>query len=81
MISPFDGAITAGLYGDPEVAAHFAAEAEVAAMLRVEGALARAEAELGIIPAASGRAIERAAAEVAIDPAAHLFPGHSSENP
>ena len=46
-------------------------------MLRVEGALARVEGALGIIPAASGRAIERAAGEVAIDPAA-LAPGMAS---
>jgi 3-carboxy-cis,cis-muconate cycloisomerase len=70
VISPFDGAITSGLYGDAEVGAFFAAEAEVAAMLRVEGALARVEGELGIIPAASGRAIERRAGEVAIAPSA-----------
>ena len=37
MISPFDGAITAGLYGDPEVAAFFADEAEVARDARGRG--------------------------------------------
>lgn len=69
MISPFDAAFTAGLYGDPEVAALFAGPAEVRAMLRVEGALARVEGALGIIPAASAAAIEAAAATVEIDPA------------
>lgn len=69
MISPFDGEITAGLYGDAEVAAFFTGEAEVGAMLRVEAALAAVEGRLGIIPAAAGRAIEAAAASVAIPPA------------
>lgn len=70
MISPFDGPIASELYGDPEVAALFSGRSEVRAMLLVEGALARAEAGLGIIPETSGRAIERAAREVTIDPAA-----------
>lgn len=69
MISPFDAALTAGLYGDAETAALFAGAAEVRAMLRVEGALARVEGALGIIPAASAPAIEAAAATVEIDPA------------
>lgn len=69
MISPFDGEITAGLYGDAEVAALFTGEAEVGAMLRVEGALASVEAELGIIPDAAGRAIAAAAGTVIIPPA------------
>ena len=50
MISPFDGSLTAGLYGDAEVAALFAGSADVRSMLLVEGALARVEGELGIIP-------------------------------
>jgi 3-carboxy-cis,cis-muconate cycloisomerase len=70
MISPFDGPLTAGLYGDAEVAALFAGSAEVRSMLLVEGALARVEGGLGIVPETSGRAIERAAREVVIDPAA-----------
>ncbi|MFT3973932.1 MAG: lyase family protein [Amaricoccus sp.] len=69
MISPFDGEITAGLYGDAEVAALFASEAEVRAMLRVEGALASVEAALGIIPDEAGRAIAAAAGTVIIPPA------------
>ena len=70
MISPFDGAITAGLYGDAEVGALFSGAAEVRAMLRVEGALAEVEGALGIIPEASGRAIAAAAGKVAIAPEA-----------
>jgi 3-carboxy-cis,cis-muconate cycloisomerase len=69
-VSPFDGALTRGLYGDAEVAGLFGGSAEVRSMLLVEGALARVEGRLGIIPETSGRAIERAAREVAIDPAA-----------
>jgi 3-carboxy-cis,cis-muconate cycloisomerase len=69
MISPFDGPVMAGLYGDPEIAALFAGTAEVRAMLLVEGALARVQGELGIVPEVSARAIDRAAGEVAIDPA------------
>ena len=68
-VSPFDGPPAAGLYGDPEVAALFASGAEIRAMLLVEGALAEAEAGLGIIPEASAVAIARAAREVVIDPA------------
>lgn len=70
MISPFDGPITAGLYGDAEIAEFFAGEAEVRAMLRVEGALAHVEGALGIIPSASSAAIARTTAEIRIDPAA-----------
>jgi 3-carboxy-cis,cis-muconate cycloisomerase len=68
MISPVDGEITAGLYGDPEVAAFFTGEAEVRAMLRVEGALAAVEARLGMVPEHAGRAIEAAAGTVSIAP-------------
>ena len=70
MISPFDGAPAAGLYGDPEIAALFDGAAEVRAMLLVEGALAEVEAALGIIPEASGSAIGRASGEIEIDAAA-----------
>lgn len=69
MISPFDGEIARGLYGDPELAALFTGAAEVRAMLLVEGALAEVEAVLGIIPEQSGRAIGRASGEITIDPA------------
>lgn len=77
MISPFDGEITAGLYGDAEVAGFFSGEAEVRAMLHVEGAIAAVEADLGIIPETAGRAIEAAAGSVTI-PAASLAAGFAS---
>lgn len=56
------------LYGDPEIAGHFTAEAEIAAILRFEGALALAEARLGIIPEKAGPAIDGALLDVAIAP-------------
>jgi 3-carboxy-cis,cis-muconate cycloisomerase len=68
--SPCAAPRPAGLSGDGVVAAFFYGAAEVRAMLAVEGALARVEGALGIIPAASAAAIETAAATVAIAPAA-----------
>jgi len=49
-MTPLDSAIYSGLYSDPEVAALFTDEAEIAAMIRFEAALARAQITLGIIP-------------------------------
>jgi 3-carboxy-cis,cis-muconate cycloisomerase len=68
-VAPYDSAVTRGLFGDPEVASLFAEAAQVRAMLLAEGALATAEARLGIIPADSAAAIDRAARETLIDPA------------
>ena len=48
-VSPFDHPILSGLLGDEAAARHFSAEAELAAMLAFESALAEAEAEYGII--------------------------------
>lgn len=67
---PADSAIYRELLGDAEVARLFSDHAEIAAMLRVEAALARVQGALGLIPAEAAAAIERAAREVAIDPAA-----------
>jgi 3-carboxy-cis,cis-muconate cycloisomerase len=47
------------LFGREELAALFSADAEIAAMLRVEAALAEAEAEAGVIPDAAADAIHR----------------------
>jgi 3-carboxy-cis,cis-muconate cycloisomerase len=47
------------LFGDPAVDAHLSDASRVAAMLRVEVALAKAEASLGVIPASAVSAIER----------------------
>ncbi|WP_018633645.1 lyase family protein [Neomegalonema perideroedes] len=65
-----DNPIYAPLFGDAETAAFFSAEAEIRAMLRVEGALAKAQGDLGMIPENSAAFIARAAGEVRLDPAA-----------
>ncbi len=67
--SAFDSAIYKGLFGDPEIATLFSDSAEVRAMLLVEGALAKVQGALGVIPQTSAQAIHRAAREVPIDPA------------
>ncbi len=69
-VTAFDSPLLAGLYGDPDVAALFGAEAEIAAMLRFEAALATVEARLGVIPAAAGPAIAEKLATLAVDPEA-----------
>ncbi|MDT8343368.1 MAG: lyase family protein, partial [Thermohalobaculum sp.] len=63
-----DDPLLAGLYGDGEVAAHLSAEAQVAALIRFEAALAVVEARLGVIPAAAGPAIAAALQQVSIAP-------------
>lgn len=68
-VTPFDSAMFRGLFGDDEVAKLFTDSAEVRAMLLVEGALAQAQGEMGIIPAEAGAFIKRATLEVQIDPA------------
>lgn len=50
-------------YGRPEVRALFSREARLKRALRVEAALASAEAEAGMIPAPAARAIEQAVAD------------------
>jgi 3-carboxy-cis,cis-muconate cycloisomerase len=56
-VSPFDHPVLSGLLGDEEVSRHFSVKAELAAMLEFEVALARAEAETGVIPVEAGTAI------------------------
>jgi 3-carboxy-cis,cis-muconate cycloisomerase len=68
--SPLDSAIYARLFGDAEVGQLFTDGAEVRAWMLVEGALAKAQGGLGLIPEVSSAAIHRAAMEVALDPAA-----------
>lgn len=65
-----DSAIYGALFGDAEVARLFTDAAEVRAMLLVEGALARVQGGLGLIPAEAGAYIDRASREVQVDPAA-----------
>jgi 3-carboxy-cis,cis-muconate cycloisomerase len=50
-VSAFDSPILSALLGDKEAAAHFSVAADVRAMLAFEGALAKAEAAAGLIPA------------------------------
>jgi len=56
-ISAFDHPFLSGLFGDEDVAVHLSAEADIAAMLAFEAALARAEAKAGIVPAAAANRI------------------------
>jgi 3-carboxy-cis,cis-muconate cycloisomerase len=56
-VAPFDHSLLAALLGDDEIAGFFSADTEIASMLAFEAALARAEAEEGVIPAEAGEAI------------------------
>lgn len=56
-LSPFEHPFLSGLMGDAEIAPFFSAEADIAAMLRFETALAEAEADCGVIPADAAAAI------------------------
>jgi len=68
--SPADSPLYARLFGDDEAARLFSDSAEVRAMLLVEGALAKVQGELGVIPAESAAFLHRASFEVQIDPSA-----------
>ncbi|MDN2566562.1 3-carboxy-cis,cis-muconate cycloisomerase [Aquibium sp. A9E412] len=56
-VSAFDHPLLAALVGDDALARLFAVEAELAAMLRFEAALAEAQAAEGLIPAPAAQAI------------------------
>lgn len=60
-VSVFDHPWLNSLLGDAEVSRHFTPEAELRAMLAFEVALAKAEADHGVIPAEAAAAIARAA--------------------
>lgn len=68
--SPFDSALYGKLFDPGETGRLFSDTAEVRAMLLTEGALARAQGALGVIPETAAAAIHRAAMEVQLDPAA-----------
>lgn len=68
--APADSAIYRRLLGDDEVAALFTDAAEVRAMMLVEGALARVQGDLGLIPADAAAYLHRASLELQIDPGA-----------
>ncbi len=61
--SPLDSRLLGGLFASPAMAAVFDDRATLAAMLRIEAALARAEAAQGLAPAALASAIEAVAPE------------------
>lgn len=64
-----DSALYRNLFGDDETAVLFSDSAEIRAMLLVEGALARVQGRLGLIPETAAAFIDRASREVQIDPA------------
>lgn len=57
-----DAPLLSGLLGDGEIAALFTAQADIAAMLRFEAALAKAQAGLGLVPPEASEAIASACA-------------------
>lgn len=67
--SPADSALYRGLFSDDEITNLFTDSAEIRSMLLVEGALARVQGELGLIPMDAAAFIERSAREVVLDPA------------
>lgn len=69
-VTPFDSAVWRAHFGDAEMAALFTDSAEIRAMLLFEGALARAQGRLGLIPETAAAAIGRASETVLLDPAA-----------
>jgi 3-carboxy-cis,cis-muconate cycloisomerase len=64
------GRLWAGLWGDPEAEALFGDAAEIAAMIRVEGALARVQGRLGVIPQAEAHTLARFLATAEVTPGA-----------
>ena len=68
--SPFDSMLYRDLMHDTEIGKLFADSAEVRAMMIVEGALAKAQAAVGLIPETAAAAIQRASLEIQIDPGA-----------
>lgn len=68
--SPIDSQLYGALFGDSELAKLFTDSAEIRAMLLVEGALAEAQAKVGLIPEEAGQYLKRACEEIIIDPAA-----------
>jgi 3-carboxy-cis,cis-muconate cycloisomerase len=69
QVSPFDSGLYQSLLSDSEAGAWLNDQAQLKAMLEVEGELAQAQAEAGLIPADAGAAIATAAASLTPDPA------------
>ncbi|TMM55354.1 lyase family protein [Sulfitobacter sabulilitoris] len=68
--SPFDSPLYAQLFPTGEAGRLFSDSAALRAMLLVEGALAKVQGSLGVIPDLSAAAIHRASLEIQIDPGA-----------
>ncbi|MGC3939268.1 lyase family protein [Roseobacter sp. EG26] len=68
--SVFDSPLFSQLFPTGETGRLFSDSASIRAMLLVEGALAKAQGELGLIPEISAAAIHRATLEIQIDPGA-----------
>lgn len=68
--SVFDSPLLARLFPTSETGRLFSDTAAIRAMLLVEGAIAKIQGEMGIIPSESAAAIHRASLEVQIDPGA-----------
>lgn len=68
--SLYDSAMFRDLMQDRDTATLFTDTAELRAMLLVWGALAQAQAKVGMVPELSAKAIQRAAMEIQVDPAA-----------
>lgn len=67
--STADSMLYSRLFGDDEAGSLFSDAAEVSDILLVEGALARVQGALGIIPSAAAAFIDRASQDIRIDPA------------
>lgn len=68
--SVFESPLFAQLFATGDIGRLFTDSAEVRAMMLVEGALAKVQGKLGVIPETSAAAISRAAMEIQIDPGA-----------
>ncbi len=67
-VTPFDSGLYRDLFHDAEIGSLFSDSAEVRAMMLVEGALAKVQGQLGIIPELSAAFIERSCREIQVDP-------------
>ncbi|MGO1118346.1 3-carboxy-cis,cis-muconate cycloisomerase [Rhodovibrionaceae bacterium A322] len=68
-LSLFDSPLYGALFSDPKTR-HFDDGASLQALMQFEGALARAEGRLGVIPAEAARRIEEVCNNLDLDPAA-----------
>ncbi|WP_298362102.1 lyase family protein [uncultured Litoreibacter sp.] len=67
-VTPFDSGLYRDLFHDAEIGSLFSDSAEVRAMMLVEGALAKVQGQLGIIPELSAAFITRSCREIQVDP-------------